>query len=206
MSISFYIIQILVSIFGVLFAIKISSFKKDAWYFYFLGTFVGFISFYNFAEFSILGFIKGLIPFSHDLGLSLLAIIILKKHSFKPQTLTKKNILPAAVIIIFTILFMIIFNHLTLPMSPFYSVSMFISDLFGIIVFVGSALLIFGYIAGLLINSIYCVQMIVMSIYYQIIYPQSITMFLINSLFNILNLLIFTYAYIKNKKLLKDSK
>jgi hypothetical protein len=196
--------QILVSIFGVLFAIKIASFKKEAWYFYFFGTLLGFISFYNFNEFSVLDFIKSLAPFSHDLGLSILAIIILKKYSFKPQILTRNNIVPATVIIILTTLFMIIFNHLTLPMSPFYSVSMFISDLFGIIVFVGSALLIFGYIAGLLINSIYCVQMIVMSIYYQIIYPQSITMFLISNAFNILNLLIFTYAYIKYIKAIKN--
>jgi hypothetical protein len=204
MSVSFYMIQILVSIFGVLFAIKIASFKKEAWYYYFLGTFLGFISFYNFTEFSILDFIKSLAPFSHDLGLSLLAIIILKKNSFKPQMLRRNNVLPATVIIILTTLFMIIFNHLTLPMSPFYSVSMFISDLFGIIVFVGSALLIFRYIVGLLINSIYCVQMIIMSIYYQILYPQSITMFLISSVFNILNLLIFSYAYIRNIKALKN--
>ncbi|WP_150468405.1 hypothetical protein [Francisella sp. SYW-9] len=197
-------IQILVSIFGVLFAIKITSFKKEAWYYYFLGTFIGFISFYNFTEFSILDFIKSLAPFSHDLGLSLLAIIILKKYSFKPQMLTRSNILPAGIITILTTLFMLIFNYLTLPMSPFYSVSMFISDLFGIIVFIGSALLIFGYIVGLLINSIYCVQMIIMSIYYQIIYPQSITMFLISSIFNIINLFIFSYAYIKNKKALKN--
>lgn len=205
-SILFLILQFLVQLFGLFFAIRIISFKKDAWYFYFLATFIGFISFYNFSDFNLFDFIKSLQPFFHDLGLPILAIIIANKFNITPQKIKKNNLLQVSTITILATIFMIFFSYINLTTVPSYSAIMIISYFFGILVYVGSVLLAFGYISGLLLNAIFPIYLACMNIYFSISFGffPSIYYLIVTVAFNILCFIIFTYGYNKNSKDLSE--
>ncbi|QIW10389.1 hypothetical protein [Francisella sp. LA112445] len=203
-----YFLLLTVQIFTLIFAIRISSFKKDAWYFYFLATFVNFISFYNFSESSISYFIKSLTPFLNDLGLPLLAILIAYKTKIIPQRITKNNILQASAIIILSTIFMIFYSYINLNTHLSYSIIIVITYFFGFLAFIGSVLLAFGYILGLLISAVCSLQIACINLYFSIsfgFFPSAYYL-IMTTTFNILCFITFLYGYNKNKKLLKDSK
>ncbi|MED7789528.1 hypothetical protein [Francisella sp. 19X1-34] len=202
-----YFLLLTVQIFTLIFAIRISSFKKDAWYFYFLATFANFISFYNFDDFSTFEFIKSLKPFFNDLTLSILAILITHKIKVYPQRITKNNILHVSIIVGCSIIFMIFYSYLNLIPSSSYSILMITSYFFGFLIFIGSVLLAFSYISGLLINAICSLQIVCMNLYFSISFGffPSVYYLIITTSFNILCFSIFLYGYSKNKKLLKGS-
>lgn len=197
---SFYILQVLLLLYGVIFAIRISSFKKDAWYFYFLATITGSLQYFSLNNTNLDGYINSLAPYCHDMILALVALLVYDRLNIKPKEITRDNLPRVIAISSVVTLIMIAFTYITSPDIP--TVSLIIIDIFAIFVFVGSSLLALGYIIGLLINAIYSVVSIIMNIVFAIEYgSHSSTMFM-DIFFNAICFIIFLYGYYKNKKLL----
>ncbi|APD50417.1 hypothetical protein [Francisella hispaniensis] len=204
MSTSFYLCQAFILIFGLIFAIRICSFKKDAWYFYLLATIIGSFQFIDFSQFSLSKYFDNLAMYSHDLILPLVAILVYNRFGIQPKKITKDNLLTVSIFTLVVTILIILFNYLTLPISPFVDVRLLISVIFGIVVYLGSSLLIFGYIFGLLINSLYSLQYIVMSIIVIFQYDTCSLYRLTSILFSFLSFIIFLVGYTKNRKLISN--
>ncbi|MBK2085130.1 hypothetical protein IB677_02465 [Francisella adeliensis] len=202
MSIYLSFFQLAWLIFSLTFAIKIIDFRRSAWVFYFLATFIGFISFSVFNNPSISNIFNNLMIFFPDLALPILAIIIANKSNISPKKITSDSILQASIIIILTVILMLFFTYINLAIAPTYNILMLISDFFGILVYVGSVLLAFGYISGLLLNAISSIQMACMNIYFSISFNFYSSTLYVTVAINILCFTIFIYGYNKNKKLL----
>ncbi|AXA33624.1 hypothetical protein [Francisella adeliensis] len=204
MNSSFYFLQFASLTFGLIFAIKIINFKRSAWIFYFLATLAGSFQFINLSNFQITEYLSSLPMYSHDLLLSLVAILIYNYIKVKPKKINTKNILLVCCLIILTTILMLAFDYLTIPTDVLFdnNIYNYIGLIFGISVYIGAALLAFGYVSGLLINAIYSIQLVTINIFLMLkfdVYPLHgfISMF-----FNILTLYVFLYGYKKNKKLL----
>lgn len=203
LSYSFYILQFLILIFGLIFTIRIISFKKDAWYFYFLATLIGSFQFSNFSDFNVSEYFSNLAMYSHDLILALVAFLIYDKINI-PKKISSNNIFFVCIISIITTLLMLGFNYLTLPIYPFEDKLFLISVIFGIAVYVGSILLAFGYIFGLFINCIYSIQYVIISLIIMSRYDLYSISGCISVIFSFLSFIIFLHGYTKNRKLLSN--
>jgi hypothetical protein len=201
---SFYILETLLLILGLVFTIRICSFKKDAWYFYLLATITGSFQFIDLSQFDLANYINNLAMYSHDLILPLVAILIYNRTTITPKKISRDNLGFVSSLALIVSLLMIGFNYLTLPISPFTDIVMFISVIFGIVVYVGSALLVFGYIIGLLINAIYSLQYIIFSLFTISKYGIYSYNILISILFSLISFIIFLVGYTNNKKQLSN--
>ncbi|QLE78588.1 hypothetical protein FLM55_02055 [Francisella sp. Scap27] len=204
MNTSFYFLQFASLIFGLIFAIKIIDFKKSAWVFYFLATVVGSFQFIDLSNFKIIEYLNNLPMYTHDLILSLIAILIYSQINIKPRAITKKNIFSVITLLLPMTIFMIVFYYLTIPSFVFVNAdtAIVISITFSIATYLGSTLLVFGLISGLLINAICTIQFIAIDLFYMIKYDSFPLQLWLTIFFGFISFFIFLYGYNKNKKLL----
>ena len=172
---------------------------------YLLATIIGSFQSIDFSQFNISRYFDNLAMYSHDLILlPLVAILVYNRFGIQPKKITKDKLLTVSIFILLVTILMILFNYLTLPISPFADTGLLISVIFGTVVYVGSSLLVLGYICRLLINSLYSLQYIIMSLIVIFQYDIYSLYRFTSILFRFLSFIIFFVGYTKNKKLISN--